>query len=127
MVSSRIARAGKRLAKVKHLLDNVTVTISTRKPVKTGAVTGVGDPVAIVTDYPARVIKGSLASKTQAEFLPDEYDAVLVIDTGITIPTGCTIDATGPDGSVTHYKRATRGYAGYVSHQEVAMVLSAKG
>ncbi|KRM54618.1 hypothetical protein [Lacticaseibacillus sharpeae] len=120
-----IQRAGKRLAKIKHELDNATVTIKTLGPGDDPDFADKGEPVAIVTDYPARVIKGGLSSKEQREFLPDQYDAILVIDTGIEIPAGCTIDATNINGVVTHYKRATRGY-GYLSHQEVAMVLDTK-
>lgn len=123
MVSS-LASAGARLAKAKHMLDNAWVTIKTTQAVKKGVFTDGTEPVTIVTDYPARVIKGSLGSKDQAEWLPDEYDAVLVIDTGIKVPAGCTVDAKGLDGELTHYVRATRGYAGYHSHQEIALVLA---
>ncbi|WP_407893513.1 hypothetical protein [Lacticaseibacillus sp. N501-2] len=121
-----LSYAYNRMAKVKHLLDNVKVTIWTTGTVKDGPFTKPGKPVAIVTDYSARVIKGTLNTQQQREFLPDTYDAILIIDTGIDIPAGCTIDATDLAGQVTHYTRATRGYAGYHSHQEVAMVLDAK-
>jgi hypothetical protein len=124
---SAVERAGKRLAKAKHLLDNVKVTINTMETSTKGPFTNHDQPQVIVTGYPARVVKGGLTSQQQQEFLPDTYDAVLIIDTGISIPSGCTIDAVGLDGAITHYKRATRGYAGYYSHQEVAMVLDSKG
>lgn len=122
-----VERAGKRLGKAKHLLDNAKVTITTQTASTKGPFTNNDKPKVIVANYPARVVKGGLTSQQQQEFLPDVYDAVLIIDTGISIPAGCAIDAVGLDGATTHYKRATRGYAGYHSHQEVAMVLDSKG
>lgn len=120
-------RAGARMAKAMHLLDNAIVTITTLVKDKDSdsAFDDKTKLKTIVADYSAKVVKGGLSSKNQREFLPDQYDAILIIDNGIEIPAGCSIIAN-IGGVVTHYKRATRGYTGYLSHQEVAMVLDEK-
>ncbi|KRL95567.1 Phage related protein [Levilactobacillus hammesii DSM 16381] len=101
------------------------VTITGVKTVKDGAFTDTV-PVVIVENEPAKVImKGQKASK-QTFFGTDAYDAKLLIRNGIKIPAGAEVDVTDVNGQVTHYKRASKGYAGYVSHQEVAMVRDEK-
>lgn len=119
-------KAYKKMAKAMPLLNNVTVTITTTEPVKDGPFTKAGAPVAIVTDHPAKVSKGNLSAGQQKEYLTDGYDAKLIISKGVRIPAGCSIIATDHSGQVTKYKRASRGYSGYQSHQEVAMVLDEK-
>lgn len=101
------------------------VTITGVKTVKDGVFTDT-EPVTIVENEPAKVILGGLRASEQTYYGTDSYDAKLLIRNGIKIPAGADIDVTDVNGQVTHYKRASKGYAGYVSHQEVAMVRDEK-
>lgn len=84
------------------------------------------EPVTVVSDEPAKVILKGLKASEQSFFGTDEYDATLLIRTGIDIPAGATIEVTDFNGKVTKYKRSSKGYSGYVSHQEVAMTRDEK-
>lgn len=112
---------GKKLSKL--WFDRVTITGV--KPVKDGVFSDTV-PVTIVENEPAKVILKGLKASEQTFFGTDAYDAKLLIRNDIEIPAGATIDVKGVNGQLTHYKRASRGYAGYVSHQEVAMVRDEK-
>lgn len=101
------------------------VTITGVKTVKDGTFSDTV-PVVIVEDEPAKVVLKGLKSSEQTFYGTDAYDAKLLIRNGIKIPAGADIDVTDVNGQVTHYKRASKGYAGYVSHQEVAMVRDEK-
>ncbi|WP_258115640.1 hypothetical protein [Levilactobacillus yiduensis] len=101
------------------------VTITGVKTVKDGVFTDTV-PVTIVENEPAKVILKGLKASEQTFFGTDAYDAKLLIRNGLKIPAGADIDVTDVNGQLTHYKRASRGYAGYVSHQEVAMVRDEK-
>lgn len=83
-------------------------------------------PKTIVENEPAKVVLKGLQASNQTFFGTDEYDAKLLIRTGIDIPAGANITVTDANGKVTKYKRASKGYSGYVSHQEVAMVRDEK-
>lgn len=85
-----------------------------------------GERVTIVEDEPAKVVLKGLKASEQTFFGTDTYDAKLLIRTGIEIPAGAEMVVTDVNGQVTTYKRASKGYAGYVSHQEVAMVRDEK-
>ncbi|AYM03577.1 hypothetical protein D8911_11495 [Levilactobacillus brevis] len=110
-------RMGNQLTKL--WFDRVTITGV--KTVKDGPFIDT-EPVTIVEDEPAKVILKGLKASEQTFFGTDAYDAKLLIRNGIKIPAGATVDVTDVNGQTTHYKRASKGYAGYVSHQEVAMV-----
>jgi len=101
------------------------VTIIGTETVKTGAFADTIDKT-IVTDEPAKVVLKGLKASEQSFFGTDEYDAKLIIRTGIDIPAGANIVVTDANGKVTKYKRASKGYTGYISHQEVAMVRDEK-
>lgn len=47
----------------------------------------------------------------------DDYDAKLLISTGLDVPAGATVEVTDQNGIKTKYKRASRAYSGYRSHQ----------
>lgn len=85
-----------------------------------------GTPVTIVEDEPAKVVLKGLKASDQSFFGTDSYDAKLLIRNGIKIPAGAEMVVTDVNGQVTTYKRASKGYAEYVSHQEVAMVRDEK-
>lgn len=112
-------------ARFLHILYNDKVTITGQVSVKNGSVTEQQD-VTIATNIPGKVIMSGLKAGEQQEFLSNGYDAKLLIDNGIDVPAGAHITVKSMNGQVTHYKRASRGYAGYGSHQEVAMVLDEK-
>jgi len=114
-------RMGSQLTKL--WFDRVTITGV--KTVKDGVFTDTV-PVTIVENEPAKVILKGLKASDQTFFGTDAYDAKLLIRNGIEIPAGADIDVTDVNGQTTHYKRASKGYAGYVSHQEVAMVRDEK-
>lgn len=99
--------------------DKVTIK-ATKKIVNEHHIT-TSVPVMVVLDEPAKVILKGLKASEQSFFGTDEYDATLLIRNGIDIPAGATIEVTDANGKVTKYKRSSKGYSGYVSHQEVAM------
>ncbi len=104
--------------------DKVTIQ-ATKKVVNEHHIT-TSEPVAVVSDEPAKVILKGLKASEQSFFGTDEYDAMLLIRTGIDVPAGATIIVTDVNGKVTKYKRSSKGYSGYVSHQEIAMTRDEK-
>lgn len=85
-----------------------------------------GKPVTIVEDEPAKVVLKGLKASEQTFFGTDAYDAKLIIRNGIKIPAGADIVVTDVNGQTTNYKRTSKSYTGYISHQEVAMVRDEK-
>ena len=104
--------------------DKVTIQ-STKKVVNEHHIT-TSEPVTVVSDEPAKVILKGLKASEQSFYGTDEYDATLLLRTGINVPAGATIIVTDINGKVTKYKRSSKGYSGYVSHQEIAMVRDEK-
>ena len=104
--------------------DKVTIQ-ATKKVVNKHHIT-TSDPVTVVSDEPAKVILKGLKASEQSFFGTDEYDATLLIRTGIDVPAGAIIIVTDVNGKVTKYKRSSKGYSGYVSHQEIAMTRDEK-
>ena len=104
--------------------DKVTIQ-ATKKVVNEHHIT-TSEPVTVVKDEPAKVILKGLKASEQSFYGTDEYDATLLIRTGLDVPAGATIIATDVNGKVTKYKRSSKGYSGYVSHQEIAMVRDEK-
>lgn len=83
-------------------------------------------PSLIAKDYPCKVSKGTQELSANGQYGTDKTDAILIIDNGITIPAGATIEITDVNGKVTKYKHSSSGYKGYESHQEVHMELDSK-
>ena len=106
-------------------LWNDRVKIVGTQPTKHGYITN-NEDVTIVEDEPAKVILKGQSASEQSFFGTDEYDAKLIIRNGIKIPAGADIYVADVNGQMTKYKRASKGYSGYFSHQEVAMVRSEK-
>ena len=104
--------------------DKVTIQ-ATKKVVNEHHIT-TSEPVTVVSDEPAKVILKGLKASEQSFFGSDEYDATLLLRTGIDVPAGATIIVTDVNGKVTKYKRSSKGYSGYVSHQEIAMTRDEK-
>lgn len=104
--------------------DKVTIQ-ATKKVVNEHHITA-SEPVTIVTDEPAKVILKGLKASEQSFFGTDEYDATLLLRTGIDVPAGATIIVTDINGKVAKYKRSSKNYSGYVSHQEIAIVRDEK-
>lgn len=104
--------------------DKVTIQ-ATKKVVNEHHIT-TSEPVTVVSDEPAKVILKGLKASEQSFFGTDEYDATLLIRTGIDVPAGAIIIVTDVNGKVTKYKRSSKGYSGYVSHQEIAMTRDEK-
>ena len=104
--------------------DKVTIQ-ATKKVVSEHHIT-TSEPVTVVSDEPAKVILKGLKASEQSFFGTDEYDATLLLRTGIDVPAGATIIVTDVNGKVTKYKRSSKGYSGYVSHQEIAMTRDEK-
>ena len=102
-----------------------TVTIKATKAVKNGAITS-NQAVTVAENIPAKVIlKGKQASQ-EGFYGTDTYDAELLIDVDIDVPAGSTVEVTDVNGKVTKYKRSSKGYSGYQSHQEIALVREEK-
>jgi len=114
-------RMGSQLTKL--WFDRVTITGV--RPAKDGPFTTTED-VTVCADRPAKVVLSGLKTSEQSFFGTDAYDAKLIIDNGVKINAGDLISVTDINGHVTKYKRASKGYTGYASHQEVAMVRDEK-
>ena len=104
--------------------DKVTIQ-ATKKVVNEHHIT-TSEPVTVVSDEPAKVILKGLKASEQSFYGTDEYDATLLIRTGIDVPAGAIIIVTDVNGKTTKYKRSSKGYSGYVSHQEIAMTRDEK-
>ena len=115
-----------KLKEVAPILWNDKVTIQTTKKVINEHHITTSEPVTVVSDEPAKVILKGLKNSEQSFFGSDEYDATLLLRTGIDVPAGSTIIVTDVNGKVTKYKRSSKGYSGYVSHQEIAMTRDEK-
>lgn len=117
--------AFKHMGRVLPKLWNDRVTITGVKNGKHGPFSE-DEAVTICENRPGKVILGSLKSSNQTEFGTDQYDAKLLIDNDVSIPAGADITVTDVNGHITKYKRSSKGYRGYVSHQEVAMIRDEK-
>lgn len=106
-------------------LWNDKVTIIGYQDIKHGAITD-SEKVIIVKDEPAKVVLKSQKASEQSFFGTDNYDAELLIRNGINIPAGADIWVTDQNGITTKYKRSSKGYTGYYSHQEITMVRDEK-
>lgn len=115
-----------KLKEVAPMLWTDKVTIQTTKKVVNEHHITTSEPVTVVLDEPAKVILKGLKASEQSFFGTDEYDATLLIRTGIDVPAGSTIIVTDVNGQTTKYKRSSKGYSGYVSHQEIAMTRDEK-
>ena len=115
-----------KLKEVAPILWTDKVTIQTTKKVVNEHHITTSEPVTVVSDEPAKVILKGLKASEQSFFGTDEYDATLLLSTGIDVPAGATIIVTDVNGKVTKYKRSSKGYSGYVSHQEIAMTRDEK-
>lgn len=115
-----------KLKEVAPILWNDKVTIQTTKKVINEHHITTSEPVTVVSDEPAKVILKGLKAGEQSFFGSDEYDATLLLRTGIDVLAGSTIIVTDVNGKVTKYKRSSKGYSGYVSHQEIAMTRDEK-
>lgn len=115
-----------KLKEVTPILWTDKVTIQTTKKVVNEHHITTCEPVTVVSDEPAKVILKGLKASEQSFFGTDEFDAMLLFRTGIDVPAGATIIVTDVNGKVTKYKRSSKGYSGYVSHQEIAMTRDEK-
>ncbi|QHJ81945.1 MAG: hypothetical protein [Caudoviricetes sp.] len=115
-----------KLKDIAPMLWTEKVTIQTTKKVVNEHHITTSEPVTIVINEPAKVILKGLKASEQSFYGTDEYDATLLIRTGIDVPAGATIIVTDINGKVTKYKRSSKGYSGYVSHQEIAMTRDEK-
>jgi len=76
----------------------------------------------IVKNVPAKLSKSGLKSASKETFAGVDYDAMLYLDVSVEVPAGAIIDVTNVNGLTTRYRRASGGYMGYATHQEVAVV-----
>lgn len=82
----------------------------------------VSKPKATAENCPCKIsISSPKASEPNGIYGTDAIDAMLYLDKSVTIPAGAKIDVTLSDGSVLHFKNASKGYQEYQSHQEVAL------
>lgn len=95
-------------------------TIFTTKKVVQHHITNTED-VILVRDEPCKVILKGQSTSTQTIFGTDEYDAKLLVRTGLNIPAGAIVVVTDQNGKTVKYKNASQAYSGYYSHQELAM------
>jgi hypothetical protein len=121
----KLSKAYQKMSQALATLYNVKVTVISHTPKKDGVFTDDDVEEKLLTDYPAKISKSGLSTKDQKEFLPDKYDAILIIDTDVQIPAGCDVIATDIHDHETRYKQSTRGYV-YQSHQEVGLLFDEK-
>ncbi|WP_416353923.1 hypothetical protein ACNAN0_03870 [Agrilactobacillus fermenti] len=120
-----IQGAFNRLGNVLPTLWLDKITIKGVRRIKNGPFTDTED-VTVVENEPGKISRKALKPSQQSYFGTDNYDVVLYIRTGIKIPPGADIYVTDVNGQITKYKQAGRGYTGYVSHQEVALIRDEK-
>ena len=113
------------LKKVASLLwtDRAKIT-GTKKVIKNHITNSVEN--TIVENESCKVVLKGQSAGTQTIFGTDEADAKLLIRNGIDIPAGAVIYITDQNGNTVKYKRSSKGYSGYYSHQELAMVRDEK-
>lgn len=75
----------------------------------------------LVEDEPAKVILSRQDTSAQGMHGTDTADAILLLRNGIFVPAGAVILATDQNGLEVKYQASSKGYAGYHSHQRVAM------
>lgn len=109
-----------RLKKIAPILWADRVTIYTTRAVKHGAFTE-AEQVTICKDEPAKIILKGQNTSVQTFYGTDHFDAILLLDNTINIPAGSTILVTDQNGTHVKYKRSSKGYTGYYSHQEIAL------
>lgn len=103
--------------------DRAKIT-GTKKVIKNHITNSV--EITIVENEPCKVVLKGQSASTQTIFGTDEADAKLLIRNGIDIPAGAVIYITDQNGNTIKYKRSSKGYSGYYSHQELAMVRDEK-
>ena len=113
------------LKKVVSLLWTDKAKITGTKKVTKNHITNSVE-ITIVENEPCKVILKGQSASTQTIFGTDEADAKLLIRNGIDIPAGAVIYITDQNGNTVKYKRSSKGYSGYYSHQELAMVRDEK-
>ena len=113
------------LKKVVSLLWTDKAKITGTKKVTKNHITNSVE-TTIVENEPCKVVLKGQSASTQTIFGTDEADAKLLIRNGINIPAGAVIYITDQNGNTTKYKRSSKGYSGYYSHQEIAMVRDEK-
>lgn len=122
-MAGKLDAALKRAKKDIESLYRDTATIYTYSNTKS---TGFDDDEkqmnVIVDKVPAKLSKSGLKPASKETFAGVAYDAMLYLDTSVEIPAGAIIDVTNVNGPTTRYRRASGGYMGYATHQEVAVV-----
>lgn len=113
------------LKKVVSLLWTDKAKITGTKKVTKNHITNSVE-ITIVENEPCKVILKGQSAGTQTIFGTDEANAKLLIRNGIDIPAGAVIYITDQNGNTVKYKRSSKGYSGYYSHQELAMVRDEK-
>ncbi|MCL0319379.1 hypothetical protein [Apilactobacillus xinyiensis] len=116
----------KRFTKATKMLWRDKVTITQFTSVKDGLVNK-NKRVVIAEDKPCKIIKPSLSPDKMNNGVNEEsYNAVLLLDNDIKVPSGATMLVTDVNGNTRRYKQATSGYTNYVSHQELAVMYDEK-
>ena len=113
------------LKKVVSLLWTDKAKITGTKKVTKNHITNSVE-ITIVENELCKVILKGQSAGTQTIFGTDEANAKLLIRNGIDIPAGAVIYITDQNGNTVKYKRSSKGYSGYYSHQELAMVRDEK-
>lgn len=113
------------LKRVVSLLWTDKAKITGTKKVTTNHITNSVE-TTIAENEPCKVVLKGQSASTQTIFGTDEADAKLLIRNGIDIPAGAVIYITDQNGNTVKYKRSSKGYSGYYSHQEIAMVRDEK-
>ena len=73
--------------------------------------------VVLFSDEPCKVILTRQDDSGSGVHGVDTYDVKILIRTGLDIPAGATVEVTYQNGIKTVYRRASKGYSGYRSHQ----------
>ena len=94
-----------------------TATVTTSESYKDAHNITQSRPVILFENEPCKVLLNKQDEAGVGVHGVDTYDVKILIRTGLDIPAGATVEVTDQNGIKTVYRRASKGYSGYRSHQ----------
>ena len=94
-----------------------TATVTTSETYKDAHNITQSRPVILFENEPCKVLLNKQDDSGSGVHGVDTYDVKILIRTGLDIPAGATVEVTDQNGIKTVYRRASKGYSGYRSHQ----------
>lgn len=94
-----------------------TVTVKTTETYKDAHNITQSRPVVLFENEPCKVILSRQEESGDGIHATDLADAKILIRTGLDIPAGSVVEVTDQNGIKTTYRRTSKSYSGYRSHQ----------